>query len=70
MVTAQDNQCAICNQPPSLQGARNQRLFVDHCHETGKVRGMICNDCNLALGRAKHSIDILRSMIIYLEENG
>lgn len=41
----QNNVCAICEQPQL-----HQRLSVDHCHNTGKVRGLLCQSCNLTLG--------------------
>ena len=41
---------------------------VDHDHSTGKVRGIICNDCNLALGLACDDPDILRKLTAYLEK--
>jgi hypothetical protein len=42
-------------------------LVVDHCHATNDVRGMLCNDCNLVLGRAKDSPATLRALADYLE---
>lgn len=70
LIADQNGLCAICQQPPTMKGPRGQRLFIDHCHTSGKIRGAICNDCNLALGRAKDNVQILRSMITYLESNG
>jgi len=57
--------CAICAQKD------NRRLSVDHCHETGAIRGLLCNGCNLGLGKFKDSVESLRSAIAYLErQNG
>ena len=42
--------------------------FVDHNHETGKIRGLLCNDCNNGLGRFYDLPDILKNAIIYLEK--
>jgi hypothetical protein len=56
LLAAQGGTCAICEQPPSEKNTRahwGEKLCVDHCHETGAVRGLLCNDCNLALGYAK-----------------
>lgn len=47
LIEAQGNRCAICG------GERNgpgTRLHIDHCHDTGKVRGMLCTKCNTAIG--------------------
>ena len=46
-----------------------RRLSVDHDHDTDKVRGLLCTSCNLALGHIKDSVEILESMIKYLEGN-
>jgi hypothetical protein len=46
MVTAQSGLCLICSQPPN--GKRG--LVVDHCHATGRIRGLLCNRCNIRLG--------------------
>jgi len=58
----QNNQCLICVK----QDTKN--LSVDHNHQTGKIRGIICNDCNVVLGRVRDSIKTLKSMIKYLEK--
>lgn len=57
--------CAICSE----QSIR-LRLSVDHCHNTGKIRGLLCERCNTLLGRIKDNPMILLSAIIYLEDNG
>ena len=56
--------CLICKSPPS-----KKMLAVDHCHNTGKVRGLLCSKCNTALGLVTDSKDILNKMIIYLERH-
>jgi len=43
-------------------------LHVDHCHATGKIRGILCSSCNQALGLAKDDPELLRKMANYLEE--
>lgn len=59
----QDGKCAICNKEESYEG---YSLAVDHCHETGKIRGLLCSTCNRALGMFKDSPDILQSAVVYL----
>ena len=46
-----------------------KRLFVDHCHTTGAIRGLLCQQCNTALGMANDNPEILASLISYLREN-
>lgn len=66
----QGNSCAICKIHKSLF---NYWLVVDHCHTTGKVRGILCRNCNLAIGYFKDNIESIKNSIIYIEkskENG
>lgn len=53
--------CGICKQHET-----SKRLVVDHCHATGKVRGLLCGECNSALGLLKDSTITLRNAIKYL----
>ena len=46
----------------------DDELVIDHCHTTGKVRGLLCHSCNVALGHAKDSATILRNMLTYIED--
>lgn len=64
MLMTQNGVCAICSKSPS---GKKQRLCVDHCHKTGEVRGLLCNDCNVGIGRLKDDIELLVSAIVYLE---
>lgn len=63
---SQGNCCAICGVDRELNGKR-QRFSVDHDHKTGKFRGLICNDCNLLIGKAKDEVGILEVAIEYLK---
>jgi len=64
MLQEQSNCCAIC------KGLAGQRGFVvDHDHETGKVRGLLCTTCNLMLGSSYDDPAILMDGIAYLEES-
>jgi hypothetical protein len=49
-------------------GGRSARCNIDHCHETGEVRGLLCTACNTAIGKMNDDIDRLRSAISYLEK--
>ena len=62
LVEDSDGFCKICGRLPT-SGAR---LSVDHCHHSGKVRGLICNNCNAGLGLFKDDISILVNAIEYL----
>lgn len=66
MLMAQGGLCAACGGPPDDQ----RPLLVDHDHITGAVRGLLCNSCNLTLGRSKESCERLGGLIQYLERNG
>lgn len=70
MFEAQGGKCAICDQPETQK--RNgvvKALAVDHNHETGKVRGLLCTDCNTGIGNLKDSLDVLKAAIAYLEQH-
>lgn len=54
-------QCEICG--------KKGRLAIDHDHETGKVRGLLCDACNFLIGLANDDVDILTSAITYLSQN-
>lgn len=47
-----------------------KNLVLDHNHDTGEIRGVLCNPCNRALGYAKDNINILLKLVEYLKENG
>lgn len=66
MLAAQDGKCAVCKQAP--RGRR--RLFVDHDHVTGAVRGLLCGGCNSGLGFFKDSAANLAAAIDYLKKKG
>ena len=69
MLQRQNGVCAICQQPPTVILKRNQTLralAVDHDHSTGKIRGLLCDVCNRALGQFKDNPAILFRAILYL----
>ena len=59
-----NNTCQTCGTPEG--DSKSTKLVVDHCHETGKVRGMICDKCNRALGLVGDNIQTLQNLITYL----
>ena len=70
----QDYSCAICNSKET-KNSYTQHFAVDHCHahekETGeiKVRGLLCDQCNMGLGAYEDDIERMKKAIKYLEEN-
>ena len=62
MLAAQKGLCAICEEPPD-----HARLFIDHCHKTGKVRGLLCSVCNRGLGHFRDRVDLFLSAVSYLK---
>lgn len=67
MLYEQDNGCAICGTKDDVVEGR--RLAIDHCHDTGKVRGILCSRCNQALGLFCDSVDNLESAAKYLKKH-
>jgi DNA-binding transcriptional MerR regulator len=63
MLESQDNKCAICGEKLTLLG---RGTHVDHDHETGRIRAILCNKCNAMLGNANEDIEILQKAIKYL----
>lgn len=67
MLFAQDGKCAICKtEPPKDQ--HKTRLNIDHCHSTGKIRGLLCDCCNRALGLMRDNTELLQKAIAYLQD--
>ena len=69
----QNNNCAICKSelPDLLVYENRQRGYaIDHNHDSGEFRGVLCLTCNTLLGMAKDNKDILLSAVDYLEVNG
>jgi hypothetical protein len=65
MLASQGGVCKLCGSPPGT--GRQKRLHVDHDHKTGKVRGLLCDHCNHALGKMKDDPVLLRKAAAYLE---
>ena len=64
MLTAQGGGCAVCQITPDRSP---KRFHVDHCHETGRVRGILCFACNSGLGAFSDNPDRMRRAATYLE---
>jgi hypothetical protein len=71
MLAAQGGGCAICGRPETHKGrkGKSKHLSVDHCHSSGKVRGLLCVSCNRGIGYFEDRIDRLRNAIFYLEKH-
>ena len=67
LLLSQDNACAICKTKEN-SSSRGHKFHVDHCHTTSKVRGLLCNNCNVSLGGFKDSVDVLKKAIDYLTD--
>ncbi len=72
MLMSQDGLCAICGQPP--RGKKDRwgnppRLHVDHDHDSGGVRALLCNTCNQGLGLFGDSVELLTKAAAYLLEH-
>jgi hypothetical protein len=72
MYEKQEGKCAICNKHSTsvfTKGAVGFELCVDHCHNTGKVRGILCQSCNVTLGKVEEKEEILLALIEYLKKH-
>ena len=65
MLEKQNYKCAICGIAGNNNAVRS-KMFIDHCHESGEVRGLLCSKCNMALGNFNDDIETLKSAIDYL----
>jgi len=63
---AQDNKCAIC----SKECITGKRLCVDHDHETGQIRDLLCTNCNQGLGKFQDDPQLLEKAADYLRKHG
>jgi hypothetical protein len=64
LLKKQDGRCAICGIKPLFK-----RLTVDHCHDTGRVRGLLCGHCNSGIGRLRDDSDLCRLAADYLDSH-
>lgn len=66
----QNYKCAICGQEISLFGSSKKlTAHVDHDHKTGKIRGLLCQECNIGLGKFRDNTEYLLGALSYLKKN-
>jgi hypothetical protein len=63
MLVDQNYKCALCG---GYGSGVEERFVVDHCHTTGKVRGLLCWPCNIGIGMFRDSPELLKQVIDYL----
>lgn len=70
MMIAQGGVCAMCGSEETSTYRGNAReLAVDHCHDTGKVRALLCSSCNIGIGALNHDRELLLKAIAYLDSH-
>lgn len=65
MLLEQNHRCAICGGPPRVRTF----LVVDHCHKTDKIRGLLCQPCNVGIGHLGEDVSRLEAAIAYLKKH-
>lgn len=71
MSKKQNSVCAICKNPETEIFKKSNKLkdlCIDHCHFTGKIRGLLCRKCNTGLGNFRDSPEYLKTAIKYLKK--
>lgn len=68
VLAAQNGRCAICG-VAFADRSKHLRPHVDHDHHSGRVRGLLCHNCNVLLGHARENSEVLRLALRYLENN-
>jgi len=66
MYEEQNGVCAVCKEPGD---GRWKKLCVDHDHKTGKVRQLLCRNCNMVLGQVNDNPNLLSDMILYIKKH-
>ena len=67
MVIRQGGKCGICGKEPSGEWHGDRSLNIDHCHATGKLRGLLCNKCNRAIGILGDTVESIERVMSYLK---
>jgi len=71
LLQKQSGGCAICGIPLKLHSgieSEYEVAKVDHCHKTGKVRGLLCHKCNIGLGNFNDNVDLLEKAKKYIKD--
>lgn len=71
LVKVQDDKCKICltdKKPLNAQTKKRDYWHIDHCHDTGRVRGLLCGECNKAVGLMKEDVNIIKNLLAYVED--
>jgi hypothetical protein len=70
MVEKQNNKCLICGNEPLIDGKiQNRSLHIDHCHKTGKIRGLLCHLCNRGIGLFRERKDLIEKALKYIKKH-
>ena len=64
MLHAQEGRCAICG---TTDTGKRKAFAVDHCHDCGEVRGLLCGSCNTAIGLLKEDLDVMQRAMDYVK---
>lgn len=68
LLEKQNGVCAVCKKyETSIFNGQVRNLAVDHCHKTGKVRGLLCLACNQTLGRIKENVETVNNLLTYIK---
>ncbi len=69
LLEKQNGVCAICQKPEAVVDPRYltpRKLAVDHCHKSGKIRGLLCYACNTSIGKFGDDIETIKNILTYL----
>lgn len=69
MCAERDGKCDLCRRAPAGRGHQAGRLVVDHCHATGRVRGLLCFHCNTAVGKLRDDPALCEAAAAYLRRH-
>lgn len=67
MIEVQNNKCYICEKP--AEENTYGKLVIDHCHNSLKVRKLLCNYCNITLGQVKDDLNYIQKLVNYIKEH-